>query len=536
MLARAALLELPLTPSAASTRVSWIVGLLCTLHLSAAPVSARAVTLIYSNDVAAELEPCGCRENPYGGMVRKAGLLGTLGKEALIQVDAGNLLFKTGLIPGPLEKQSAVQARYVLQAHEKLAQDVSIPGDKDFALGVQFFTELVVKSKVKFLAANLRRKNGKAFLDGSVILERPGTDGKVVKIAVIGLVGERLTWPKELSASSAVEAARKEIPRLRKKADFVIAVTHQGFDADQALAKKVSGIDIIVGGHSQTFLQEPFKVEVAGASPTWIVQSSFRNQYVGIFPLLKPEAHRLVGLDAGYEAPDKSTPVREEIKKLVDEFKASVAATNSEPSELSAAGLRDSAGKKYQTFPRCAECHWKQFDFWRKTSHANALAPLLKKQQLRNKACLGCHSVGLADPQGYSELDQIATLREPDSTEKPYSIEDLASWLSSVHGASSLKTEVKFTREDPAPSPIRRSISRLGTAFAPVQCENCHGPGENHPFSDGYKKAVAQTTCLKCHTAEMAPKWYGLSGLPNEPVIAGKLKSISCPAGELEPD
>jgi 2',3'-cyclic-nucleotide 2'-phosphodiesterase (5'-nucleotidase family) len=80
------------------------------------------------------------------------------------------------------------------------------------------------------------------------------------KIAVLGLTTERLVNIVRISAnrgvavSDPVAAARWYVPRLREKADYVIALTHLGVDDDLELARRVPGIDLIVGGHSHTRL------------------------------------------------------------------------------------------------------------------------------------------------------------------------------------------------------------------------------------------------------------------------------------------
>lgn len=66
----------------------------------------------------------------------------------------------------------------------------------------------------------------------------------------------------------------------------VVAVTHIGFDDnaeidnDQQLAKHVDGIDVIIGGHSHTKLEEPVIIS-EGQEPTVIVQAYQYGDYVG---------------------------------------------------------------------------------------------------------------------------------------------------------------------------------------------------------------------------------------------------------------
>jgi 5'-nucleotidase len=531
------------------------VALALVLAPHAFPSRAYSATLVHTNDVMGDIEPCGCRTNPLGGMARKATLLKRLADPSVLQLDAGDLLFSTDVMPELLASQAELQATYLLRSMDDLRHDAAVPGEKDFALGLKRFQKLVSNSRIKYLAANLYSKQGKKLFADSAIFTLQDED-KPLKVAVFGLVGEAVNWPKELKARPALPAAKAIVPALRKKADLVIALTHQGLEADQALAKAVPGIDIIIGGHTQSFLQQPVIVVGKNGATTTIYQSSFRNQYVGSIPLhkdFKGEGYKLSGLDAGYDAP-ADAPSKTD--GLVKEFKGAIAELNAREEAKLAEATPSANGvdaPKFQTFPKCAECHLKQFDFWRKTQHVLALGHLIEKNQSQNKECLTCHTVGLGDPQGLKFISRLAETkrlpkpvpsREPEvaatdedpaseSTGEPISIENFAKYLKSIHDAGSLKDEVKIAGLEP--QSIRRSVSALNQAWTPVQCENCHQPGKEHPFSGTYSKKVEKTTCLKCHTAERAPEWYTQGGKADWAKIDAKFVQITCPAGDLGP-
>lgn len=515
---------------------------------------ARATTIVHTNDVMGELEPCGCRSNPQGGIARKANLLSRLPDKSLLQLDAGDLLFPTDTVPGLLAEQSRLQASYLLKAHEQLGQDAVVPGEKDFALGFKAFQELTKKSKIHFLAANLKSKKGKKVFETHAIFTR--TEGKhTLRIGVVGLVGTDLAWPHELKASDVIAAAKAEVRALRKKVDLLVALTHQGYEKDVALALAVPSFDMIIGGHTQSFLQKPIKV-----GSTWIYQSSFRNQYVGVIPLASrdnPETYRLIGLDTGYDSPVESVTKTDE---LVKEAKSAIAELNTqETARLEARSISqnsndsgnssDPHGSKFQTFSRCAECHLKQFDFWRKTRHATAFHVLFEKNQSMNKDCLGCHTVGLGDAKGFQDISRLLEIPvetpaqegAASSGEKPtfLSHEKTDSFLQAMHEAKSLKSTVKFPVDhaDRSEMTLRRAIATVNRAWTPVQCENCHGPGHDHPFGANISKKVENVTCLKCHTEDRAPEWYiGSTGQPDWKKIEAKRALIACPAGELPPE
>ena len=76
------------------------------------------------------------------------------------------------------------------------------------------------------------------------------------------------------------EATAAEIARLDPVTDLVVVLSHIGVDNDIALAERVPGIDLIVGGHSHTRLTEARKV-----NGTWIVQAGSYGRSLGVVDL-----------------------------------------------------------------------------------------------------------------------------------------------------------------------------------------------------------------------------------------------------------
>jgi len=491
---------------------------------------AQAVTIIHTNDVLGEIEPCGCRNNPQGGMSRKLNYVNKLADKELIQLDSGDLLFATLDIPEMLREQSELQATYLLKAMDLSGHDAIVPGEKDFSMGFKVFEKLRSRTKAQFLAANLKKRSGGDYLAPSKIFTR-----KSIRVAVIGVVGEELSWPKELRATPALPAAKAELARLKGKADYFVALTHQGFDKDVELAKKVPGFDLIIGAHTQSFLQQPEEI-----GKTLILQSSFRNQYVGAMPLvrpLKPAQYQLIGLDPGYESPAGKPTAMDQ---LVAEFKKAVSELNTRQQGELEKQARKSPAKpgeiQYQTFPRCAECHMKQFDFWRKSQHALAYHTLIEKQQAQNKECLSCHTVGLGETGGFRDITKLAETKLPNVSPSPIPLEpgELDLFIKRMHEAPTVNEPVQVSKKAPEIQPLRNALSSVHRAWTPVQCENCHQPGREHPFSGSYSKTVEKNACLKCHTADRAPEWYTGAGQPDWKKIDAKRSLVTCPPGELE--
>ena len=139
-----------------------------------------------------------------------------------------------------------------------------------------------------FLSANIFEKgSSKTLFPAYEMFEVQGN-----RIAVVGFTTEDTVkignpeYISDLEFKTPVEVAEKLIPKLNKKADLVIAVTHMGhYDngnyggnapGDVTLARSVAGIDVIVGGHSQVPLFEP---DVQNG--TLILQAHEWGKYVG---------------------------------------------------------------------------------------------------------------------------------------------------------------------------------------------------------------------------------------------------------------
>ncbi len=82
------------------------------------------------------------------------------------------------------------------------------------------------------------------------------------------------------------------VRELSAQVDVVILLSHQGFKADRAIAEKIPGLHVIVGGHSHHLLEQP--VVVNGVR---IVQTGCYGRYVGRMRLR-------VGRDGSVETPD----------------------------------------------------------------------------------------------------------------------------------------------------------------------------------------------------------------------------------------
>jgi 2',3'-cyclic-nucleotide 2'-phosphodiesterase (5'-nucleotidase family) len=110
---------------------------------------------------------------------------------------------------------------------------------------------------------------------------------KGIRIGLFGLMGKEADSNAPMAGvvfADQMETARQMVKVLRdeEKVDLIVCLSHSGTSGDGprsediALAKTVSGIDVIISGHSHTLLTEPYRV-----GDTWIGSSGQYGSHVG---------------------------------------------------------------------------------------------------------------------------------------------------------------------------------------------------------------------------------------------------------------
>jgi len=230
----------------------------------------KQITILHTNDVHSYIDPFPANhpKNPNkGGVARRAAVIKMIREENpnVLLVDAGDIFQGT-----PYFNYYGGELEFKLM--NLMEYDVATIGNHDFDNGIEGLMTQLKKADFEMVSANYDLKN--TVLDGLV---SPYTlkivDGVKIGIfglgiALQGLVDVRNS--KETKYLDPVEIATDTARLLRqeKKCDLVICLSHLGFNypddaskiSDMLLAQKTENIDLIIGGHTHTFLDKPVVV------------------------------------------------------------------------------------------------------------------------------------------------------------------------------------------------------------------------------------------------------------------------------------
>ncbi|WP_417355305.1 bifunctional metallophosphatase/5'-nucleotidase [Flavobacterium sp.] len=229
---------------------------------------AKKITILHTNDVHSHIDPFPADDprNPnMGGVARRATLIESIRQENenVLLLDAGDIFQGTpyfNYYGGELEFKLMSMLKY----------DLATLGNHDFDNGIDGFYAQLPHAQFDFVSANYDFKN--TLLDGIVkpykVFIKNGIKIGVfgLGIELAGLVDQRLY--KETVYNDPVEVAKDITKTLKQdeKCDLVICLSHIGFAyrnnpekvCDIALAQKTRHIDLIIGGHTHTFLNKPY--------------------------------------------------------------------------------------------------------------------------------------------------------------------------------------------------------------------------------------------------------------------------------------
>ncbi len=254
----------------------------------AGSLSHSDLTILHTNDMHSRIDPFPYDGGKYagkGGMARRAQLIKEIrSQEAqVLLLDAGDIFQGTpyfNMFEGELEFKLMSQMKY----------DAATLGNHDFDNGISGLQKQLPHADFPFITSNYnfqdtslnnRFQPYRVFQKGALSV---GVFGLGIELQ--GLVAEKFYGNTKYI--DPVPVAREMVQQLRAmECNLVICLSHLGYSyqhdkiSDQKLAKQVSGIDLIIGGHTHTFMEEPEVVPGPNGHNTLINQVGFGGINLG---------------------------------------------------------------------------------------------------------------------------------------------------------------------------------------------------------------------------------------------------------------
>lgn len=261
----------------------------------------KHITILHTNDTHSQVEPFEMNHHQYankGGVARRATMIESIRRENpnTLLLDAGDIFQGTpyfNYFGGELEFKLMSMLKY----------DVATIGNHDFDNGIDGLFKQLPHAKFDFVSANYDFKN--TVLDTHVkpykILKRDGIKIGIfgLGVALKGLVGEKLYKETEYLDPIGVSQDMSRILKEEEHCDLIICLSHLGYFygrspdrvSDLNLAKATKNIDLIIGGHTHTFLPKPTIVKNVEGENTLVNQVGAYGINLGRIDFYFDEVH-----------------------------------------------------------------------------------------------------------------------------------------------------------------------------------------------------------------------------------------------------
>lgn len=229
----------------------------------------KKITILHTNDMHSHIDPFPENHSKYpglGGMKRVASLIKNIRtkEKNVVLIDAGDVFQGTpyfNKFKGSLELKIMSEMGYI----------ASTMGNHDFDNGINGFKEVLHHANFPFICSNYEfsdiemNKKIKKYLVTEIDGIKIGLFG--IGIELEGLVGK--DYYGDTKYLDPIDSSNYWSNHLKskEKCDLIICISHLGYEykndkiSDLKLARLSKNIDVIIGGHTHTFLEKAEKIK-----------------------------------------------------------------------------------------------------------------------------------------------------------------------------------------------------------------------------------------------------------------------------------
>jgi len=265
-----------------SFRYSIISLFICCISLSLS-AQQKHLLILQTSDTHSQLEPvdqAGDRDYGKGGALRRTVLLEQMRKEypQLLLFDCGDFCQGTpyyNMFKGNAEIDMMNEMKY----------DAATIGNHEFDLGLDNMARIFKRAKFPIVSSNYDFKGTvlQNMVKPYLVFLRQGIRIGVFALdpKLAGLVQAKNYGKIIYKDPIAVANKMSSMLRRDEKCDVVVCLSHLGIDVDKKMIPQTQGIDVVLGGHSHTFLKAPLNISDKAGKSVLLVHSGSRGVKVG---------------------------------------------------------------------------------------------------------------------------------------------------------------------------------------------------------------------------------------------------------------
>lgn len=260
----------------------------------------KKLTLLYTNDQHSRIEPFPDNDPKFagqGGFAKRAGLIKSIRdqEENILVLDAGDIFQGT-----PYFNFYKGEIEYKLMT--KMGYDVVTLGNHDFDLGIENLLQQMPHAGFSFVNCNYNFSGTdinhkilpfKIFKKNGIKIGVLG-----VGIELEGLVDKKLYGG--IKYNNPLDCANSTAHHLKNNlnCDYIICLSHLGYKydsqkiSDVSLASQSRNIDLIIGGHTHTFLNEPVKLTNSEGKEVLVTQVGWAGIWLGKLEIFFSETNK----------------------------------------------------------------------------------------------------------------------------------------------------------------------------------------------------------------------------------------------------
>jgi 5'-nucleotidase len=263
------------------------IGLSPLVHSCSSPNAQ--LTILHTNDVHSQIDPFPQTHSRWpgqGGFARRAELISRIRQEQdnVLLLDCGDIFQGTPYF-------NVYKGKLEIELMNKMRYDAATLGNHEFDNGIDALAKNVEKAKFPFVCSNYDLSN--SVLNGlttpyKIIEKGPLRIGVIgLGIELAGLVNPKSY--KEAAYIEPVEIANRLAQKLKQEddCDMVIALSHLGYKydykkvSDVIVAQNTRNVDVILGGHTHTFMEKPDKVKNLDGDEVIVSQAGWGGLRLG---------------------------------------------------------------------------------------------------------------------------------------------------------------------------------------------------------------------------------------------------------------